>query len=228
MDDIARITPEHEQACREILTKHDGGHNRGAFTPATADGALVFPTTGGGASWGGVTFDADFGYYIINTTDSGGFRVIRPLDSDPGASDESPRLFGRETGGSNNASIHGWPCWQPPWGRLIAIDVNTGNIACQGPFGSVEQTPARMKTGGPSPRGGPIFTAGGLAFIGASTDRLFHAFSAKTGEELSSTRLEEIAQSIPVTWLGRDGNQYVAIAAGSKLLAFKLPASEGR
>lgn len=111
---------------------------------------------------------------------------------------------------------------------MTAIDVNTGDIAWQVPFGSVAQTPAGMKTGGPNTPGGPISTAGGLVFIGASKDRVFHAFSAKTGEELWSTQLEEIAQSVPITWLGRDGMQYVAISAGSKLVTFKLPAAEAR
>jgi quinoprotein glucose dehydrogenase len=92
----------------------------------------------------------------------------------------------------------------------------------------VDQTPAGLKTGGPNSGGGPISTAGGLVFIGASKDRMFHAISSKTGEELWSTKLEEIAQSVPITWLGRDGRQYVAIAAGSKLVAFKLSTSEAQ
>jgi len=74
--------------------------------------------------------------------------------------------------------------------------------------------------------GGPIATAGGLVFIGASKDSAFHAFASRTGEELWSTKLEEIAQSVPITWQARDNVQYVAIAAGSKLLTFRLPASE--
>lgn len=222
MDDIASITPEHEQACREPLAKHDGGHNRGAFTPASAEGALVFPTTGGGANWGGGTFDAALGYYIISTSDSGGFRSIRPQAQDSGAPPESPRLYSRETGGRNSASVNGWPCWRPPWGRLSAIDVNTGDIAWQVPFGSVKGTPAGLKTGGQSSGGGPISTAGGLVFIGATSDRKFRAFNAKTGEELWSAQLDEIAQAVPITWQSADGKQYVAIAAGSKLVAFSL------
>jgi quinoprotein glucose dehydrogenase len=83
-----------------------------------------------------------------------------------------------------------------------------------------------MKTGGNNSGGGPISTAGGLIFIGATKDRMFHAFNAKTGEELWSTKLEEIAQSVPITWQGKDGMQYVAIAAGSKLITFKLPTPE--
>jgi quinoprotein glucose dehydrogenase len=228
MDDIAKITPEHEKACRELLARYDGGRNRGPFTPATAEGALVLPGTRGGAEWTGGTFDAALGYYIINTTDSGSFRSIQKQETDPGGPPESPRLYGRDSGigGSSNAMVKGWPCWQPPWGRLTAIDVNTGDIAWQVPFGTANGTPAGMKTGGYNSGGGPISTAGGLIFIGASTDRIFHAFSAKTGQELWSTKLEEIALSVPITWQGRDGMQYVAIAAGSKLLAFKLPASE--
>ncbi len=230
MDDIAKITPEHEQACRELFAHFDGGRNRGAFTPATEDGALVLPNTRGGAEWTGGTFDAALGYYIINTTDSGSFRSIHKQDTDPGAPAESPRLYGRDMGlgGNSNAMVKGMPCWQPPWGRLTAIDVNTGDIAWQVPFGTTDGTPAGMKTGGNNSGGGPISTAGGLIFIGASKDRMFHAFAAKTGEELWSTKLEEIAQSVPITWQGRDGNQYVAIAAGSKLVTFKLPSSEGR
>jgi quinoprotein glucose dehydrogenase len=228
MDDIAKITPEHEKACRELLEKNGGGRNRGAFTPATAEGALVLPNTRGGAEWTGGTFDAALGYYIINTTDSGSFRSIQKQAADPGAPPESPRLYGRDLGGggNSNAMVKGWPCWQPPWGRLTAIDVNTGDIAWQVPFGTADGTPAGMKTGGNNSGGGPISTAGGLVFIGATKDRVFHAFNAKTGEELWSIKLEEIAQSVPITWQGKDGMQYVAIAAGSKLITFKLPTPE--
>jgi quinoprotein glucose dehydrogenase len=226
MDDIAKITPEHEKACREMFERHGGPHNRGPFTPASAEGAFVLPTTAGGASWTGGTFDPALGYYIINTSDSAGFRTINKQSEDPVAPAESPRLYGRETGGQSNAMVDGWPCWQPPWGRLTAIDVNTGDIAWQVPFGSVPRIPEGMNTGGPNSGGGPISTAGGLVFIGAAKDRSFHAFDAKTGKELWRTKLEEIAQTSPITWQGADGNQYVAIAAGSKLLTFKLPSQE--
>jgi glucose dehydrogenase len=222
MDEIAKLNPDHERACRELFEKRNGGGNRGPFTPASADGALVFPTTGGGANWTGATFDASHRYYIINTTDSGGFRSIRPQESDPKGPTESPRLFDRESGGRNSASVNGLPCWQPPWGRLTAIDVNTGDIAWQVPFGSFEGVPAALATGGENCGGGPISTAGGLIFIGATRDRRFHAFDSSNGRELWSAQLEENALSVPITWRGNDGNQYVAIAAGSKLVAFKL------
>ena len=228
MDEIAKISPEHEQACRELFEKHGGANNRGPFTPASERGALVFPTTGGGANWTGGTFDAALGYYIINTTDSGGFRSIRQHDSDPKGPPESPLLYDREGGGRNSAAVNGIPCWQPPWGRLTAVDVNTGEIAWQVPFGAFDGVPEAMKTGGENSGGGPISTAGGLVFIGATRDRRFHAFDAKTGREMWGAQLEENALSVPITWMGKDGNQYVAIAAGSKLATFKLASSGAR
>jgi ActR/RegA family two-component response regulator len=72
--------------------------------------------------------------------------------------------------------------------------------------GSGDQTPILILTAGPNSGGGPIPTAGGLVFIGAARDRLFRAFSARTGEELWRTKLDEIAQSVPITWQGADGN----------------------
>jgi glucose dehydrogenase len=114
-------------------------------------------------------------------------------------------------------------CNRTPLGRLTAIDVNTGDFAWQVPFGSVAGAPEDLKTGGQSSGGGPISTAGGLVFIGGATDKFFRAIDAKTGQELWRTKLEEIALSVPISWLGADGKQYVAVAAGSKLLTFRLP-----
>jgi quinoprotein glucose dehydrogenase len=62
--------------------------------------------------------------------------------------------------------------------------------------------------------GGSIVTAGGLVFIAATTDSKFRAFDSRTGEELWMTRLEATGDSVPMTYMGRDGKQYVVIAAG--------------
>jgi len=236
-DDIAKITPEHEAACRELLEKVGGGRNQGPFTPYSAEGALVMPYILGGATWSGGAFDPTLGYYIINTTDSGEMGVIRRQDSDsvapgqPLAVTESPRLFGRPRLSSTDASprtggsltVKGWPCWQPPWGRLTAINVNTGDIAWQIPFGTMDGVPAGIKTGAPSLGGGPMTTAGGLIFIGAARDGLFRALDTKTGQELWSVKTPEVAHANPISYMGKDGKQYVAIAAGSTFLTYKLP-----
>ena len=67
-------------------------------------------------------------------------------------------------------SVDGWPCWQPPWSRLTAVDVNTGEIAWQIPFGTVEGAPPGVETGAPnSQKGGPTSTAGGVPPIRSPT-----------------------------------------------------------
>jgi quinoprotein glucose dehydrogenase len=223
-DDIAKVTPEHEAACRTLLEKLEGGRNRGPFTPSSAEGALIMPNNFGGATWSGGAFDPTLGYYIINTTDSGWIVNTTRLDSDPGAPPESPRLFGRPPGVPRAAvAVNGWPCWQPPWGRLTAVNVNTGDIAWQIPFGTMEGVPAGIKTGATNLGGGPMSTAGGLIFIGAAIDRMFRALDTKTGQELWSVKTDEVAHANPISYMGKDGKQYIAIAAGSKFIAYKLP-----
>jgi hypothetical protein len=70
------------------------------------------------------------------------------------------------------------------------------------------------KHGGAPNVGGSIVTAGGVLFIGATNDSYFRAFDSRTGKELWSTKLEAIANSSPITFQGRDGHQYVVVAAG--------------
>ena len=193
----------------------------------------------GGATWSGGALDPTLGYYIINTTDSAEIGRIRPQDSEPLiprltpqqtnslGPPESPILFGWPPGmspfTSGSMSVNGMPCWQPPWGRLTAINVNTGDIAWQIPFGTMEGVPAGMKTGASSHGGGPMTTAGGLTFIGAARDSMLRAFETKTGQELWSVKTQEVAHANPITYMGKDGKQYIAVAAGSTFVTYKLP-----
>jgi quinoprotein glucose dehydrogenase len=94
--------------------------------------------------------------------------------------------------------------------------VNTGDIAWRNPLGSFDELDRLgvPTTGTPEPRGGPIATAGGIIFIGASIDARFRAFDAKTGKELWVTKLSDSAKATPITFQGKNGKQYVAILAG--------------
>ena len=227
MDDIAQVTPEHTAACRELLGQHDGGRNRGPYTPPSQEGALVFPSTGGGTEFTGATFDPSLGYYIINYADTGHVSQLKLVADEPDrrgyrGPEESPRLYWHIV---NGMSVDGWPCWQPPWSTLTAVDVNTGEIAWQIPFGKAKGVPDGLDTGAPnSQKGGPTSTAGGVLFIGGASDRMFRAYETKTGRELWSIETDElISGSNPITYIGDDGKQYVVVAAGTTLLGFTLP-----
>ncbi len=237
--DFAKITPAHEAACREWYAKfleRGGVANKGPYTPSSANGTLQFPDHWGGAwMWGGA-FDPGLGYYIINTTDSGALHFIQrepdpkpaPLYADPDG--QSPILYSTKPSPAQSAisfaafsfSADGWPCWAPPWGRLTAVDVNTGDIAWQIPYGTMNGIPPGMKTGAPSSRGGPTTTAGGLIFVTGTLDQYFRALETKTGKELWSFKMDQAALAVPIVYASKSGKEYVAVAAGENLVAFAL------
>jgi len=76
---------------------------------------------------------------------------------------------------------------------------------------------------GNSGSAGPSVTAGGLVFVGATSDRRFRAFDAKTGKELWSATLERNANANPMSYQGANGKQYVAIVATDTVRVFALP-----
>jgi len=210
-DEVAKVTPEHEKFCTELLAKEGGMHNLGPFTPYGASLSVVFPGTLGGSNWNPMSFDPKLGYLFINTQDLGGIgKVVKNKDgSRTPYSRTSPlgpvgRFWDRDKG---------WPCQEPPWGRLFAVNVNTGEIAWESVLGVTDELPeGKQKTGRPN-IGGSLATTGGLVFIGATTDSRFRAFDSKTGKELWVTKLEASAHSAPMTFRGKDGRQYVVVVA---------------
>jgi len=116
------------------------------------------------------------------------------------------------------------PCQKPPWGSLNAVNANTGEIVWRVPLGVTEGLPAgKQNTGRAGGLAGPTATAGGLVFIGAVSDNRFRAFASKTGKELWVTKLPGRATADPMTYLGKNGKQYVAIVAAGSVHVFALP-----
>jgi quinoprotein glucose dehydrogenase len=128
----------------------------------------------------------------------------------------------------------GYPPVTPPWGTLNAIDLNAGTIRWKIPFGEYPELAAKgMKNTGSDNYGGPLATAGGLLFIGATNfDRKFHAYDKLTGALLWETTLPAAGNATPATY-SIDGHQYVVIVcgggkngapSGSSIVAFTLGA----
>jgi quinoprotein glucose dehydrogenase len=111
--------------------------------------------------------------------------------------------------------IDGYPAIAPPWGTLNAIGLNAGTIAWTRPFGEYPALAAHGVTNtGSENYGGPVVTAGGLLFIGATNfDKKFHAFDKKTGDLLWETALPAAGNATPATY-AVGGRQFVVIAAG--------------
>ena len=114
------------------------------------------------------------------------------------------------------------PCQQPPWAELMAVSANTGDIAWRVPLGTNDEMEAKgVHNTGAFGQGGSIATAGGLVFIAGTNDRRFRAFESRTGKVLWETKLDAEGHTNPMTYLGRDGKQYVVIVS-SGLNAFAL------
>ena len=109
----------------------------------------------------------------------------------------------------------GYPAISTPWGTLNAIDLNTGKYLWKIPLGEYPTLAAKGLTNtGSENYGGPVVTAGGLLFIGATVyDNMFRAFDSKTGRLLWKTLLPAAAAATPATYMVQ-GKQYVVIAAG--------------
>jgi quinoprotein glucose dehydrogenase len=212
-----------------------GVENRGPFTPwryrsdgATSRVSLVFPGGTGGANWGGTASDAGLGFVFVASQDLGALGWVEK----GGEGARFPYVRGtpaRQGPGRGNFDVAmpggNWPCQKPPWGRLTAINMATGDFAWQVPLGTTDQLPeSKQRTGRPGVAG-PIATAGGLLFIASTDDNRFRAFNARTGAELWTTRLEQRGNADPITYRGANGRQYVAIVATERIVAYSVGSS---
>jgi quinoprotein glucose dehydrogenase len=127
----------------------------------------------------------------------------------------SPGMKYHLTGYKRFLDPDGYPAVAPPWGTLNAIDLNTGEYLWKIPFGEYPELAAQgMKNTGTENYGGPIVTAGGLLFIGATNfDKKFRAFDKSTGELLWETTLPFAGNATPATYRV-NGRQFIVIAAG--------------
>ena len=140
------------------------------------------------------------------------------VDNNSDASDATESPAGapefNSTGYNRFVDAYGNPVVKPPWGTLNAIDLNAGTIQWQVPLGDVPgvETEGLPRTGTEN-YGGPIVTASGLVFIGASRDEMFHAYDRDSGDLLWETKLPAAGYATPSTY-AVNGRQYVVIAAG--------------
>jgi len=178
------------------------GGGRGGAAAAGAAGAAGAAAAGGraGAAAGGRGRGAEPPDLPEN--------VVAP-GSSPNMSKVTPE------GGRFWDAANKYSCAQPPWGELIAVNSSTGDIAWRIPLGEFPELTAKgVPVTGQPMLGGGITTAGNLVFIGATIDGYFRAIDARNGKELWKDKLPAPAHSIPSTYMGKDGKQYVAVPAG--------------
>jgi quinoprotein glucose dehydrogenase len=215
--------------------------DEGPFTPPSVGGSLVWPSFIGGIEWGGGAVDPRSGIFVVNYSSVAEiYRLVARADYD--AADKA----GGETGGfspmqgapfgielTTFLNPLGMPCWKPPYGSMAAYDLKTGAQLWDVPFGQVQQYGFYMpESWGSVTIGGPVVTASGLIFAGASMDSRVRALDLATGEVLWKGLVSAPAVALPAVY-AYEGRQYVVFVAGGnsilsprvsdEVVAFALP-----
>ncbi|MEP8670798.1 pyrroloquinoline quinone-dependent dehydrogenase [Enterobacter hormaechei] len=200
----------------------------GMYTPPTTkgEGTLTYPDSAGGVQWGGVAFDPQKQIAIVNTSHIVQYVKLYSREDYDNADKDS----GNESGfapqegapyGMRLLVASNWlgmPCWKPPFGEIVALDMHTGDVKWRHPIGASQQYGFFMPESWGSPTiGGPAVTAGGVIFIGASMDAKVRAYSVESGEELWSDQAEAPAVANPSVYEYK-GRQYVAFVAGGNTI----------
>jgi quinoprotein glucose dehydrogenase len=169
-----------------------------------------------------------------NTNDLVDFLITgKDKGSDPELMKEPTYVKYRSDGETLWRDPDGYPPLTPPWGTLNAIDLDAGTIKWRIPFGEYPELVAKgLGHTGSDNYGGPVVTAGGLLFIGATNfDRKFHAYDKLTGKLLWESTLPAAGNATPSIYT-IDGREYVVIVcgggkndapSGSSIVAFALP-----
>ncbi len=229
-EELNDLTPESKEFCSKLV---EGAVFGSLFTPIGLKPTVLFPSTNGGANWGGASFDPETQTLFVNSMEIG---FIQQMMKRREGQDMVPyRARGKATPNSRFWDSNLVPCQKPPWGFLTAIDMNTGEFKWRSVLGVIDALTARgIAPTGTANIGGSMVTAGGLIFIGATNDSRFRAFDKETGKELWTTRLAASAHATPASYLGKKTKkQFVVIAAGGgnkystgyadELVAFTLP-----
>ena len=226
LEELTTVTPESRAECLRIVENARFGK---MYQPQGLDYTILFPGTNGGPNWGGASYDPVSNTLFVNSMDVG--QVLNMVKAPEGKLSYRPRGIPNGRFWDSNQ----YPCQQPPWGTLTAINLDRGEFRWRATLGVVDELLARgIPPTGTSNLGGSIVTAGGLVFIAATNDSRFRAFDKDTGKELWVSRLPASGHATPMTFRGkRTGKQFVVIAAGGgnkynkafsdALLAFALP-----
>jgi len=233
--------------CEKIVKEF---RSEGLYTPPSMKGSITYPGANGGSNWGGPSIDHSKKIMIANSMNIASTLTMIPREDCDKAIDELARDKVQSKAsvvepnlGTPYCTLRaygllsplGVPCTKPPWGKLTAIDLITGEHLWDVPLGTSRDLapfPFWWIKGSPN-QGGPTSTASGLTFIAATSDYYLRAFNTETGEEIVKFRLPTSGVATPMTYKNKNGKQYLVIAAGGHwafgsdpgdyLIAFALP-----
>ena len=201
----------------------------GRFTPPSEQGSLVYPGNFGVFNWGGIAVDPARQVAFTTPTYLAFVSKLVPRKDDTsllvqeggppkGSLPALNENFGAPFAASMKPFVSplGLPCQAPPWGYVAGVDLRTGQIAWKHRNGTVRDlapVPLPFRMGVPG-IGGPMLTAGGVAFYSGALDNYVRAYDLNDGRIVWHDRLPAGGQATPMSYTGDDGRQYVVVVAG--------------
>ncbi|MDB3992650.1 pyrroloquinoline quinone-dependent dehydrogenase [Gammaproteobacteria bacterium] len=218
------FTQELRQEALQNIEKFDYGP---LFTPPSLRGAIQFPGWSGGGEWHGAAFDPETGYYYVPS--ASGPIVVQLTEADP----DQTNLVYRRGGARSVSGPQDLPLTKPPYGRITAINMNSGDHEWMIPHGQgIRQEIIDKGILDPGPVGsthrvGPVLTKELLFFAQIDGDRnLLRALDKASGEIIHEFDLPLPPQGTPMTYMV-DGKQYISIAIGggqdARIISLSLP-----
>ena len=207
----------------------------GPFTPPSLKGSIVFPGNLGVMDWGGMAIDPVRQVAFMHPNYMAFVDQLIPNPGNGAGDQANQQNPGSENSRSSRAgynpnagapyavllnpflSIIGLPCQSPPWGYVAGLDLLTGKVVCKHKNGTIRDEspiPIPFKLGVPS-LGGPMMTAGGVAFLSSTLDYYVRAYNVTDGRVLWKARLPAGGQAVPMTYQSpASGRQFVVVVAG--------------
>ncbi len=233
LDDLADFTPEIRQMAIEAV---EGFRLGPLFTPQSLRGTIQRPSTGGGANWSGAGVDPETGLLYVPSVNAYSVRNYRDPEAGEGATLNIIEARGR---GTRTATMpQGLPLFKPPYSRMTAIDLNTGDHVWMQPLGTGERIRSHPMLrdldlpplGGDGSRSGPLVTPTMLIYAlttgGTTGGPRLVAVDKSNGREIASVDIPRGAIGTPMTYL-LNGRQFIALTVGGspvpELIAFALP-----
>jgi quinoprotein glucose dehydrogenase len=233
-ENLIDFTPELKSEALQILEKFDHGP---IFTPPTEKGTINLPGWAGGGNWWGAAFDPETGLFYIPSLTA---PIVVKLNKPDAARSNFDYVRGGPAFGGGVEGPRGLPLFKPPYGRITAINLNTGEHAWMIPHGDgprkqiselVAKDVGPLGSGG----GGPLLTktllfagqgAGGRGGRAGGGANVFRAFDKASGKIVAELPLPGTPSGTPMTYLA-GGKQYIVLATmdagGQKLVAYCLP-----
>lgn len=225
-DNLYKGEPQHQNYCEKLVDDKHMVLGSTYLPPGYNEITVAPPGTQGGVNYYGGSYDPKLHLFVANVNN-----LFQPMH----VSRKPDGSFVNDYG-----VVRFWdpekklPCGPTPWGQLVAVNVDTGDVVYRKTLGVTDSFPPQFQDTGRPGLGGTILTAAGLTFVGATDDFRFRAFATATGDKLWEVKLKASVTATPVTYLGSDRRQYLAmsdtggsqtgsVVTNDEIIAFALP-----